>query len=439
MTSTAFTKIKNAGWLLLERGVGVLIAFFVMTLVARHLGPDTFGSYAYMFSLSALLLPLAQFGLNAIVMREIGRDTEQSGTLLGSAIAIQTGGGLAAYGLAILFVTVFGGPSEVTVALMLIAGIQLLAAPSEVLNAWFHAKERMVWIVVPRTLVALGLAAVALYLVLNDAPFERFVTLRGAESVLFALAALVFFGWVTKALHTFRVSWAMVKTLLRDGWPLALSAVAVIIYMRIDQVMLGQLSSETELGLYSIAVRVADVALIVPVALNTSIFASIVRAQERGPDALTRLSQYAYDAMIIAALCTMAAVALASYVLFVPIFGQAYAAALPMVFILLLGLPWVALGQARGTVLVSKGWLWSSTLTTSIGAVANIGLNLLLIPKFGGIGAAWATVIAYWLAAHGTCFLFKHLRPIGALMTQSLNPFAAGARLYRKFTQEGAT
>ena len=200
----------------------------------------------------------------------------------------------------------------------------------------------------------------------------------------------------------------------------------VILYMRVDQVMLGTMASADELGRYSIAVRVADVALIVPVALHASLFASVVRAQERGPEALVRHMQLVYDAMLVATLATAVLMAGASLLFFGPLFGSAYLGGLPMTLILLLGLPWSGLGTARSAELVVRGWLWSSPATTGLGAVANILLNLLLIPKFGGQGAAWATVFSYWLAAHGSSFLLPHLRQTGVLMTRS--PQSGGRR-----------
>lgn len=437
MRHSTSTKIKNVGWLLLERGVGVLIAFFVMTMVARHLGPEGFGSFAYLFGLSALFFPIAQLGLQSILMRDLGRSSENHGVTLGSALALQSMGAVLAYALALGFVVLFGGPKQVSVSLMAIAGLQLLVSPSEVFNNWFKAQERMVWVVLPRIAVALVIAAVTLFLVRQEAPLAAFVTLRGVEYIALALAALAAYAISTGSAKRFLVDRGRSIELLRNGWPLALSAVAVAIYLRVDQVMLGQMSSAPELGFYSVAVRVADVAMIVPVALRTSLFASIVRAFGRGEDELTRYEQYVYDAMVIASIATMAGLAVATLILFVRVFGVAYEPGVPMVLILLLSLPWVGLGLVRGAVLVARGWLWSPLTTTSIGAIANIALNWVLIPHFGGIGAAWATVVSYWLATHGACFLFPHLRQSGHRMTRSLVLTRSVPRLYRKFYPTG--
>jgi len=438
MAPPALTKMKNVGWLILERGVGILIAFFVMTLVARHLGPALFGVYAYVFSLVALLLPLAGFGLETIVMRDIGRAPDQRGDILGSAITLQICASIAAFVCALLFIVFFGGPAGIGLGLMAVGGIQLLLAPTDTFNAYFRASEKLAWVVVPRIAVSLCVAAVAIYLVSQDRGLDAFVTLRAWEQFGFGLAALVAFAIATRILSELRVSKERLIGLAKDGWPLVLSGIAVAIYMRVDQVMLGQLSTETQLGYYGIAVRVAEIALIAPIALRTSLFASIVRAHARGIEPFRHYMQLVYDAMFIGSLGAVLVIACASLLLFVPTFGEAYAPGIGMTLVLLLGVPWIGLATARGAALISMGWLWTSPLTTGIGAIVNIALNFLLIPRFGGLGAAWATVFSYWLVSYGLSLVIPHLRPEGKAMTRSLTVLPTIRRLVQHFRQPQA-
>lgn len=431
MSSPATTKAKNATWLVLERGVGVAIGFFVMTLVARHLGPDAFGTYTYLFGLVTLFTPLASFGLSEIMMRHVATSPDAAHEMLGAALLIQAFGALIGAALAVLSVLIFGGPTGVTVLLIAVASLRLLAQPGEVYNAWFMARERMGLVVLPRMLVALTIAVATLMLVLRGAEFSAFVSMRTVEGVLLGVVAIVVYAVATGTVPMPRFDLAHLRPLLREGWPLLLSGFAVIIYMRIDQAMLGHLSTETELGLYGVAVRVADAALVVPVALRASFFASIMRAHSAGPEAFERQSQRLYDVLFVAGVGTMIVVGFASYLLFEPIFGADYAMGLPMVLVLLVGLPWVALGSGRGPILIAQGWLWTTTATTAMAALVNVGLNFALIPQYGGIGAAAATVVSYWLAGHGSSFLFAYLRPTGRAMTRSLNIFGAVSRILR--------
>jgi Na+-driven multidrug efflux pump len=66
------------------------------------------------------------------------------------------------------------------------------------------------------------------------------------------------------------------------------------------------------------------------------------------------------------------------------------------------------------------GWTNLHTPTVALGALTNLLLNFWLIPQYGLVGAAIASLIAYWFAAHGACFLFPQLRPTGAALSRAL-------------------
>ncbi len=434
MNSNRLTKLVNAGWLLIERGVGLLIAFFVMTLVARHLGPATFGAYAYVFGVVMILVPISKYGLETVVMRELGRAPMERGEIIGSALTLQLVASLVAYALAVAFIAYFGGPPEVTLTLVLVAGLQILTSPADTFSQYFYARERMGWAVLPRVGVSIVVAAIAFEMVRREEPIESFVALRGLEFFGFGLAIVLSYALAGGHLGELRVSRARLVLFLKEGWPLALAAIGVAIYMRVDQVMLGQLSTQTELGHYSIAVRVAEIALIVPLAIRASLFSSIVRAHDRGDEELAEYAQLVYDAMLVASLVAMLFLAGAAWLLFVPVFGEVYAPGLPMVLVLLLAGPWISLGTARGAILVSRGWLWLVPVSTAVGAVINIGLNFLVLPVFGGLGAAWTTVISYWLVAHGIGFLIPRLRPESIAISRSLAVPYAVMRLAKHFS-----
>ncbi|EEE35995.1 putative polysaccharide biosynthesis protein [Rhodobacteraceae bacterium KLH11] len=432
LPDTARTKIANVGWMLGERGIGVLIAFFVMTLVARALGPEGFGAYVYIFSVTMLLSPIAHFGMSEILVREsVARPTDRH-AFFGSAMALTSFFAFISVLAGIAIVAVFGGPSGVTPWLMLLACSQLMVIPIETTWAWFKADERMGLVVVPRIIVALGIAMAAIYLVQKGYGLAAFVALRAVEQASIGLAALLVFAWATGALHRLKVSRREIRHLLSAGLPLMISMMATILYMRIDQVMLGQMAPADELGRYGLAVRVSEVALVVPMALGTSFFASIIRAEARGT--LPEQSQRLYDAMTLATLLAGVTLAVAAIFLFEPTFGPAFADGLWPTLVLILGLPFYSWGIAREKVLLARRQYWLTPVIALCGAALNIGLNLALIPHFGGIGAAWATVATFLATAIGVAIIVPALRSEARGMLRSLNLWRATQRLHRALT-----
>jgi O-antigen/teichoic acid export membrane protein len=422
-------KLLNAGWLAAEQGVRLILSLTVMVLVARHLGPERFGAYAYVLSLAGLLLPLALVGIDAPLMRRAAADPACRDVLIGTALAIRgVAAGLAA-ALALSLFMWIGGPAGTSAGLMAMACVLLLAAPANSFAGWFLAAERMAWVALPRTAVALGVAGVALWLVWRDAGLPAFVALRAGEAAAVGLAGLAAWAVATGALRRLAFSARLARDLLREGWPLLLGGVAVIIYMRIDQVMLGQLAPPAELGLYAVAVRVSDAALFVPMAIQSAFYAGLVRVHRDSPGRFDAYMQRVYDAQGLAAWGCVLGLGLAGWLLIGPLFGADFTGALPMLLILLMALPSVFLGVGRGAMLTVRGWMWTVPLVTATGAVANVALNLWLIPRWGGEGAAVATVLSYTLAGIGTSALLARLRPTLPAQLRALDPFGAAIRL----------
>jgi O-antigen/teichoic acid export membrane protein len=102
------------------------------------------------------------------------------------------------------------------------------------------------------------------------------------------------------------------------------------------------------------------------------------------------------------------------------IYGEDYEGAGSMLVISIWALLFVALGVARSSYLVAKNFIKQSFYFTSLGAVINVGLNLFLIPKYGGNGAAVATLISYAVSAYLSSFLYRPLFKIGRIMTKSI-------------------
>ncbi len=185
------------------------------------------------------------------------------------------------------------------------------------------------------------------------------------------------------------------RALLRDGWPLMLSSAMIMIYMRIDQVMLGRMASAEELGAYSVAVRLVEAWYFLPLAIVASVYPSIVEARGVSEALFYERLQKLYNLMALLGWAVALPACLLSGWVVALLYGPAFARAAPMLAVLVLSLVFTNLGVARSA-------------------------NLVLIPRLGGVGAALASLIAYWLAAHGSCYLYRPLFRTGNMLTRAL-------------------
>jgi O-antigen/teichoic acid export membrane protein len=214
---------------------------------------------------------------------------------------------------------------------------------------------------------------------------------------------------------------SVARALLRDGWPLMLASFAVLIYMKIDQIMLKEMAGATAVGTYAAAVRLSELAYFIPVALGTSLFPAIVRSRQNHSERTYRARMQAfYDLMAtVAYLVVLPLVLLAPWLVGL-LFGSGYEASTGIFQIHIWAFLFVSLGVARGKWLVAENMVRFSLLTTLLGAVTNVALNLWLIPRYGGLGAAWATLASQAVAAYLSCALLPRLWPLLGQLTLSL-------------------
>ena len=416
--------LSNIGWLfadkVLRMGVGLLVGVWV----ARYLGPEQFGLLNYAMAFVALFGAIGTLGLNGIVVRDLVKEPENANAILGTTFFLQALGGLLAFALAIIAVR-FARPEDALAKLMVaVLGFVMVFKSTEVVKYWFESQVQSKYTVWVENGTFLLIAAVKVALILNEASLMIFVRVAFVEGAMVAVGLLVMYGWRGGRLGAWRVHYLLVKTLLNDSWPLILSGLAVMVYMRIDQIMIGQMLGDEAVGIYSAAVRISEVWYFIPIAVTASVFPSIIEAKKQSEALYRQRLQKLYDLMVILALIVaIPMMFLSDYVIGV-LYGLAYVKSGTVLAISIWAGIFVFLGSACGNYARIENMTVYSLYQTVIGMVMNIILNILLIPVWGEIGAAIATVISYACATFAV-LLFPRSRYNGLRMLKSMNLFSS--------------
>lgn len=390
----ALKVLDNISWLLLDKVVRLGMGLLVGVWLARYLGPQGFGSLNFATALVALFAACAALGLNGIVVRNLVRQPEEATVLLGSAFCLHLCAALLSLLALVAGVAWLQPDNALLRELVLIIGLGQLFHSSAVVKYWFEAQiasRYSVWAENGAFLLCAALKAIAIVSGMSLLVFAWIILL---EAALTALALFVLYQRQTGCLFNWRPQLQRAGLLLQQSWPLALSALSIIIYMKIDQIMLGQILGEKAVGIYSAAVRISEVWYFVPLSIAASMFPSILAARQQDALHYQRRLQQLYDAMATLALV----VALGMSVLAGPVvnllFGAAYMDAVPALQISIWTGLSVAMSAVHGKWLLAEGLQKLGLVYTTAGALINVGLNLLLIPRYGITGAAWATVCA---------------------------------------------
>lgn len=414
--------LDNIGWLffdkLLRMGVGLLVGVWV----ARYLGPQQFGLLNYALAFTGLFGAIATLGLQGIVVRDIVRDPAGAPLTLGTAALLQLIGGVVSFLLILGAIAYLRPDDPLAGSIVAILGAMMLFKAFEIAVYWFESQVQSKYAVWVQNGVFLVAAVIKVIFILNQVSLIYFVWLMLLEGLAVALILLIVMGRVGYSLSSLKISSGRAKVLLKDAWPLALSSVAVFFYMKIDQIMLGQIVGDEEVGVFSAATRLSEVWYFIPMAIFSSVFPAVLEAKKRSESEYIERLQKIYDLVVVFSVCVALPMTFAAQPLVELLFGKAYAGAGIVLSIHIWASVFVCLGIASSQYLLTENRQIISLQRTLGGCVANILLNFILIPKFGSLGAAIATVVSQGLAAFLFDFIQSETRLMFLMKAKSLNP-----------------
>jgi len=415
--------VPNTGWLVADRLARMAVSLLVSMLLARYLGPAVYGRYNFAIAWVSLFSAFATLGLERIAVRELVAEPDDVIVTLGSAWALRfVGGAFAWFAATVAMLVLRRSDAEMQAMVAIMSGAYVVQA-FDVIDYWNQSRARSKTTVIAMSAAFVLAAATRIVLVLTHGSLLAFAWVWSAELMLGSIGLAVVYRAVDGPLSAWRLARARLRSLARDGSPIMLSGVMVMVYSRIDQVLLGQMSTAHELGIYASAVKLVEMWYFLPSAVAISVFPSVVEALQVSPALFEARLVRLYDLMSRMSYAIALPISLAAPWIVRIVFGPAYAAAAPMLSALIWSIVFTNLGTARGLFLSAMNWTWAYFMTVTVGCIVNVGLNLLLIPRMGGMGAVIASIVSYWAASHGSCFLYRPLFRTGVLMHRALWPW----------------
>src|SRR5690606_23351219 len=243
---------------------------------------------------------------------------------------------------------------------------------------------------------------IKIYLVLMQADLFWFVCVTAFDTV--SLAVSYFFAYKIRGNVSFLRSfkWRVAKQLLKDSWPLILSTVVVMIYMRIDQIMIKEILGDYEVGIYSAAVRLIEVIYFIPALIAKSLFPAILNAKKISFDLyMTRIYNIYRMMVILAGLFIVFIFILHDKIIFY-LYGTQYLESAEILKVYSFSIVFVFLMMVSGNWYIAQNYQFLALGRNVVAVLVNVFLNLILIPKFGLVGAAYSTIVSFFFSG----FLF---------------------------------
>lgn len=394
--------ISNTLWLLSEKVLRMGLGILVGVWVARYLGPSQFGLLNYATAFASIFNVVANLGLDGIVVRNIVREPSCKNEILGTAFTLKAIAQIIALLLATGIIVKLRPNEPFVYLLVFVTLIGMFFESFYVIDFWFQSQVQSKFTVLAKNI---GLVIVSLgkvLLIKLQASLLPFTLVYSLETMLLAVGLLVIYRYQGNSLRAWRFSSNLAKRLLQDSWPLALSSFVIMIYMRTDQLMIGQIVNDQAVGIYSAAVRISELWYILPIAITSSIFPSLVKLRQVNTNQYYKQIQKVLDVLSILSFSAAILVLPLAHWLVNLLYGESYSEAASVLVIHIWTGVFVASGLARNMWTTAEGLTSFAFLSSLAGAVVNVILNYFLIKSYGGNGAAIATLIAQFIASYAT-------------------------------------
>ena len=417
--------LSNTGWLfgdrILRMGAGLVVGVWV----ARYLGAEEYGLFNYAFAFVSLFTPIFTLGLDDVVIRHLVRESSDKEEVLGTTFSLKLIGGIVSVLLAVSCIFFLEVNNTLTIWLVAILAMTGIFRAGDTIELWFQSQVQSKYTVIAKNIAYLVSILLKVILILTKAPLLAFAWVALAEIIMGAigLSAIYQVKGYSK-LWNWKWNFGAAKSLMKESFPLIFSGFAILIFMKIDQIMLGQIKGNSEVGTYSAAVRISELWYFIPATIVSSVSPTIYAAKEK--------SEYHYYKRIGQLLRLLTYISLAISIpmtflsknLVLMMFGSGYAEAGSILAVHIWASLFVFMGVATLPWFVAEGLNHISLGKTVLGAILNVILNFLLIPQYAGIGAAIATITSQAVSAFLSNAIDKRTRKLFKIQIQSFLPFS---------------
>jgi PST family polysaccharide transporter len=415
--------VGNSAWLLLDRVIRLVLGLVIGIWMARVLGPDMFGRFNYALAFVALFSSVASLGLDGVVVRNLVNAPEAAGHTLGSALLLKLAGSLLGIILCIASILLVNPDDYGIQILVAVISLGMFFQAFDVIDFWFQSRVASRYAIIARLPSLLVFTAMRIFLILGGLSLTMFAWAQTLEVLFAAVGLLVVYRYLGWHVTDWRPGYVHALTLIRECWPLIIAGLSIMLYMKVDIVMLGKISGDRSAGIYSAATRLSEGFYFIPMVITSSVAPMLLRARARSSEQYQQGLFSLYVLMVRMSLAIAVPLAVVSPLLIEILFGGDFSESSAVLRVHIWAAIAVFLGVASSQYLTNEGMQKLSLYRTLIGLVINILLNLFLIPSYGAVGAAIATLISYFFATF-SIMLSRQGGGQGYLMLRAMNPAA---------------
>lgn len=415
--------VQNSGILIFNNIADTVFNLAVSISLAKYFSQTGFGKLSFLTIFFFFLGSVDNQWIRPILVREMSREPNNRNRIMGNGIIIKTC--ISIFAIILFWITIWLiRPSKDIITLAFFTSISLLSA--SLISSYvtiFQVELKMAYFVT-FNLLSKVLILFLIYIVqfLKGGLFHFYV-LSITLGIVFLLQVKYFSEKILRPI--FEIDFELWRKIFRESWPLGLTAFFIFIYHRLDQVLLFRLKGADSVGVYSVAVRLAEGFNIVPIALMTSVLPLMSKYYEASKNDFVMLYKLSFKYLLNFIIPIAFVISIFSEQIILLLFGKDFLSSSHALRILIWAEFFVFVGVVNNSILIAARKQIFDPIFTGASVLVNVVLNFILIPKYSFVGAAIVSLVSYSVGpimgyfipstkAYSRCMLYYSFRPLCA-------------------------
>ena len=412
--------LENAAWIIVCKIGQSILNFIIGLITVRYLGPSNYGVISYVASIVAFALPFMQLGLSHTLVKEFIKKPDKEGEILGTALTINIISSIFAIFGCISFVLVANAGEKETIIVCILYSLTLLFQATEMTKYWFQSKLLSKYPSIASLFAYTIVAIYKIFLLVTEKSVFWFTFSNVIDYLVISFVLIYSYRKLNGQKLSF--NWQLGKELLSQSKYYIIPSLMVMIFQHTDRIMIKIMIGEFETGLYSAAITCIGISGFVFSAIIESARPIILEAKEQDNGLFERRIINLYSIVTFMSFSQSIVMSIFSKEIVYLLFGNEYLRTADVLAIAVWYITFAYYGSVRNIWILAEGKQKHLTGINVVGAIANVLLNLLLIPKYGAIGAAIASLFTQFFTNVIIGFIFEPIRPNNQLMLKGLNP-----------------
>lgn len=411
---------KNAAWIIGCKIAQSLLNLVIGLLTARYLGPSNYGIINYVASIVAFAMPIMQLGLKNTLVKEFVQSPDREGEILGTALVLNIVSSIFCMLGSVSFVMIADAGEPETVLVCALYSLTLLFQATEMTQYWFQSKLLSKHPSIATLCAYLAVAVYKLYLLITQKSVVWFALSNVLDYFLVSVILMIIYRKLGG--QPLRFHWKLGRQMLSRSKYYIIPSLMVMIFQHTDRVMIKMMIGEAETGLYSAAIACIGISSFVFSAILDTARPVILEAKEKDQELYeTRVTQL-YSVINCLSLAQSIGLTVLAKPLVWLLYGPEYAGSAGILAVAVWYVTFGYYGVVRNIWILAEEKQKYLTGINVVGAITNMALNVFLIPFWGGIGAAFASLITQFFTNVIIGVVLKPIRRNSDLMVKSWNP-----------------